>query len=71
MKGILGCDADWLQPGQIVATPDGRLMTVLHKITVGEALESAENLGVKVEPIGNEQWYAVEVEVAVTKAMSN
>lgn len=71
MKGILGCDADWLEPGEIVATPDGRRLTVLHKITVEEALASAEGMGMKVEAVGNEQWYAVEVEVTVTKAMNN
>lgn len=71
MKGILGCDADWLIPGLIVFTPDGRNLTILRKITLEEALASAERLGMKVDPKGDEQWYEVQVAVTLTKAMNN
>lgn len=71
MKGILGCDADWLQPGEIINTPDGRHMTVLRKVTLDEALESAERIGMKVEPVGNEQWYEVDVAVTLAREMNN
>lgn len=64
MKGILGCDADWLKPGERVRAANGQQMTILRKVTLEEALASAERNNLpKPEPVGNEHWYEVDVDL--------
>jgi hypothetical protein len=70
MKGIVGCDADWLEPGQVVATPDGRRLTILRKVDLGAALEIAAKVGdASFKPVDGESFY--EVDVDFTAGMVN
>lgn len=64
MKGILGCDAPYLQPGQVVFAANGQQMTILRKVTLEDALASAERNGLpRPQPVGDEQWYEVDIDL--------
>jgi hypothetical protein len=65
LKGIIGCDADWLQPGEVIGTPDGRRMTVLRKVDLAAAEEIAARVGdTTFVPVGEEHFYEVEIDFA-------
>jgi hypothetical protein len=64
MKGIMGCDADWLKPGDDVGAADGRRMTILRKVDLAAAIEIAERVGdTSFAPVPNEHFYEVEIDL--------
>lgn len=65
MKGVVGCDAGWLEPGQRVKTGDGRILTILRKVDLTAAREIAERVGdVNFNPAPDEHFYEVDVDFA-------
>jgi hypothetical protein len=63
MKGIVGCDAAWLLPGQVVKTGDGRSMTILRKVDLSAALAIAARVGdTGFKPVEGEHFYEVDVD---------
>jgi hypothetical protein len=64
LKGIIGCDADWLKPGEVVGTADGRRMTILRKVDLAAAFGIAARVGdVNFSPGPDEHFYEVEVDL--------
>lgn len=64
MKGVMGCDADWLKPGQVIETADGYLMTILRKVDLEAATAIAERVGnTSFAPVPNEHFYEVDVDL--------
>lgn len=64
MKGIIGCDADWLKPGEVIGTPDGRRMTILRKVDLAAAVEIAERVGdVNFRPVPDEHFYEIDIDL--------
>lgn len=65
MKGIVGCNAGALTPGQIVWTEDGRRLTILRKVDLAVARELAEGIGDwNFNPAPGEHFYEVDVDFA-------
>lgn len=61
MKGIIGCNAAWLQPGEVVATADGRRMTIIRKVDLAAATEIAARVGdTHFHPVPDEHFYEVD-----------
>jgi hypothetical protein len=64
LKGIIGCNADWLQPGDVVGSGNGRRMTILRKVDLQAAVEIAERLGdVNFCAAPDEHFYEIEVDL--------
>lgn len=63
MKGIIGCNADWLKPGEVIETAQGHLMTVLRKVDLMAAIELAEQVGdTNFKPFPDEHFYEIDVD---------
>lgn len=66
MKGIIGCNAGWLKPGEVVDSTDGRRMTILRKVDLAAAVEIAERIGDwSFTPVPGEHFYEVDVDLLV------
>lgn len=64
MKGIVGCDVDWLQPGEVIGTADGRRMRILRMVDLAAAIKIAQRLGdTSFKPVAGEHFYEVEVDL--------
>jgi hypothetical protein len=63
MKGIIGCNAGYLEPGEIIDMDSGASMTVIRKVDLQAAIEAAHKLGdTGFKPVEGEHFYEVEVE---------
>jgi hypothetical protein len=63
VKGFIGTDAGWLEPGETVVNGTQRI-TIVRKVTEEEALESAARSDLNVVPVVNEHWYEVDISLA-------
>jgi hypothetical protein len=59
----MGCDAGYLQPGDLVGAANGMRITVIRKVDLQAAVETAERIGDRsFVPVPGEHFYEVEVQ---------
>lgn len=59
MKGVMGCNADWLEPGQTIGTENGQVIRILRKVDLDAAIAIAPSF----QPVPGECFYEVEVDL--------
>jgi hypothetical protein len=63
MKGVIGCDAGWLNPGEVIGTADGKRMTILREVDAATALEIAARNCLTIQVVPGEHFYEVDIDL--------
>ena len=62
MKGIIGVDAGYLRPGDLVQAQNGYRLSIVRKVDLAAARDLADSLGdTAFQPADGEHFYEVEV----------